>query len=113
MTPDQGAAPDDRSDNGRRGYCRGGEERPGGAAGGRGGRRAARPAGGAGPRGGPAADRGRWAVAAADQRVLESALEGEITDHLGYNKGPGRQEWRQPANGVRATTVLTDVGPVE
>ncbi|GAA1083295.1 hypothetical protein GCM10009663_28090 [Kitasatospora arboriphila] len=48
------------------------------------------------------------------KRVLESALEGEITDHLGYEKhdraGAGSGNSR---NGVRAKTVLTDVGPVE
>jgi transposase-like protein len=48
------------------------------------------------------------------KRVLESALEGEITDHLGYDKhdaaGRGSGNSR---NGSRAKTVLTDVGPVE
>ena len=48
------------------------------------------------------------------KRVLESALEGEITDHLGYDKhdaeGRGSGNSR---NGTRAKTVLTDVGPVE
>lgn len=48
------------------------------------------------------------------KRVLESALEGEITDHLGYERhdavGRGSGNSR---NGSRATTVLTDVGPVE
>ncbi|WP_042390251.1 IS256 family transposase [Streptacidiphilus melanogenes] len=48
------------------------------------------------------------------KRVLESALEGEITDHLGYEKhdrvGVGSGNSR---NGSRSKTVLTDVGPVE
>ncbi|CNF21443.1 transposase%2C Mutator family protein [Mycobacterium tuberculosis] len=48
------------------------------------------------------------------KRVLESALEGEITDHVGYDKldaaGRGSGNSR---NGSRAKTVLTDVGPVE
>lgn len=48
------------------------------------------------------------------KRVLESALDGEITDHLGYEKhdteGRGSGNSR---NGTRAKTVLTDVGPVE
>ena len=48
------------------------------------------------------------------KRVLESAFEGEITDHLGYDKhevaGRGSGNSR---NGTRAKTVLTDVGPVE
>jgi putative transposase len=48
------------------------------------------------------------------KRLLESALEGEITDHLGYarhdaagdNSGNSR-------NGKRSKTVVTDIGPVE
>jgi putative transposase len=43
------------------------------------------------------------------RRVPESALEGEITDHVGDEK-------RDPAgksNGTRAKSVLTDIGPVE
>lgn len=48
------------------------------------------------------------------KRVLESALEGEITDHLGCERhdavGRGSGNSR---NGSRAKTVLTDVGPVE
>jgi putative transposase len=48
------------------------------------------------------------------KRVLESAIEGEITDHVGYDKhdsvGKGSGNSR---NGTRAKTVLTDVGPVE
>jgi transposase-like protein len=48
------------------------------------------------------------------KRVLESALEGEITDHLGYEKhdAEGRNSGNS-RNGTRAKTVLTDVGPVE
>ncbi|MCW3820852.1 IS256 family transposase [Micromonospora sp. DR5-3] len=48
------------------------------------------------------------------KRVLESALDGEITDHVGYEKhdsaGRGSGNTR---NGSRTKTVLTDVGPVE
>ena len=48
------------------------------------------------------------------KRVLESALEGEITDHVGYDKhdaaGRGSGNSR---NGTRAKTVLTEVGPVQ
>ncbi|XUK64292.1 Mutator family transposase [Plantibacter sp. RU18] len=47
--------------------------------------------------------------------VVESALEGELTAHLGYEKhervgddGPGNAR-----NGTRAKTVLTKAGPVE
>ncbi|MEU2826716.1 transposase [Streptomyces bacillaris] len=48
------------------------------------------------------------------KRLLESALEGEITDHLGYDKhDPARKNGGNSRNGTRAKTVLTDVGPVE
>ena len=48
------------------------------------------------------------------KRVLESALEGEITDHLGYGKhdAAGKNSGNS-RNGTRTKTVLTDVGPVE
>lgn len=48
------------------------------------------------------------------KRVLESALDGEITDHVGYDKHDraGRGSGN-PRNGSRTKTVLTDVGPVE
>lgn len=48
------------------------------------------------------------------KRVLESALEGEITDHVGYDKhvAAGRNSGNS-RNGTRSKTVLTDVGPVE
>ncbi|MBE1534270.1 transposase-like protein [Actinomadura algeriensis] len=48
------------------------------------------------------------------KRVLESALEGEITDHLGRDRhertGEGDGNVR---NGHRSKTVTTEVGPVE
>jgi transposase-like protein len=48
------------------------------------------------------------------KRVLESALEGEITDHVGYDKhDPAGQNSGNSRNGHRAKTVITDVGPVE
>jgi putative transposase len=48
------------------------------------------------------------------KRVLESALEGEITDHLGYEKhDPAGDGSGNSRNGTRAKTVLTEVGPVE
>ncbi|MEV6012871.1 IS256 family transposase [Streptomyces sp. NPDC051976] len=48
------------------------------------------------------------------KRVLESALEGEITDHLGYDKhDPAGKNSGNSRNGSRSKTVLTDVGPVE
>jgi putative transposase len=48
------------------------------------------------------------------KRLLESALEGEITDHLGYDKhDPAGRDTGDSRNGTRSKTVLTDVGPVE
>ncbi|GGW97115.1 hypothetical protein GCM10010383_28670 [Streptomyces lomondensis] len=48
------------------------------------------------------------------KRVLESALEGEITDHGGYEKhDPSGKNNGNSRNGTRSKTVLTDVGPVE
>jgi transposase-like protein len=47
-------------------------------------------------------------------RVLESALDGEITDYLGYDKhDPAGRNTGNSRNGTRSKTVLTDVGPVE
>lgn len=46
--------------------------------------------------------------------VLEGALEGELTDHLGYAHGdPAGRNGANSRNGTRAKTVLTDIGPVE
>ena len=48
------------------------------------------------------------------KRVIEAALDGEITDHLGYEKhDPAGKDGGNSRNGARAKTVLTDVGPVE
>src|SRR5881227_3566626 len=48
------------------------------------------------------------------KRVIEAALDGEITDHLGYEKhDPAGKDGGNSRNGTRAKTVLTDVGPVE
>ena len=45
--------------------------------------------------------------------VLESALEGEITDHLGYDKHTkGASADGNARNGTRTKTVLTKAGPV-
>lgn len=48
------------------------------------------------------------------KRVVEAALEGEITDHLGYDRhdATGR-DGGNSRNGHRSKTVLTEVGPVE
>ena len=44
--------------------------------------------------------------------VLESALEGELTDHLGYDKHERAESASNARNGSRTKTVLTDIGPV-
>jgi putative transposase len=48
------------------------------------------------------------------KHVLETALDAEMTEHLGYDKhdwaGRGSGNSR---NGTRAKTVLTEIGPVE
>jgi Transposase, Mutator family len=48
------------------------------------------------------------------KRLVESALEGELTDHLGYDRhdAAGR-DGGNSRNGHRSKTVLTEVGPVE
>jgi putative transposase len=53
-------------------------------------------------------------LAALTKRLVESALEGELTDHLGYVKhdADGR-DGGNSRNGRRSKTVLTEVGPVE
>ncbi|ODT09251.1 MAG: transposase [Microbacterium sp. SCN 70-18] len=43
--------------------------------------------------------------------VLETALEAEITEHLGYDKH-GSSTGENARNGTRSKTVLTEVGPV-
>ena len=46
--------------------------------------------------------------------VIEGALEGELDDHLGYEKNdPAGRDGGNSRNGYRAKTVLTDTGPVE
>jgi len=46
--------------------------------------------------------------------VMESALEGEMDDHLGYGKhDPAGRNGENSRNGRRAKTVLTEAGPVE
>jgi putative transposase len=46
------------------------------------------------------------------KRLVESALEGEITDHLGYYKYDAAGRDGNSRNGHRSKTVLTEVGPV-
>ncbi len=46
--------------------------------------------------------------------VLETALEAEMTEHLGYDKhDPAGRNRGNSRNGTRAKTVLTEIGPVE
>ena len=46
--------------------------------------------------------------------VVESALEGELDDHLGYSRhDPAGRDGGNSRNGHRAKTVITDTGPVE
>ena len=48
------------------------------------------------------------------KRVLETALEAEMTEHLGYDKhDPAGRGSGNSRNGVRAKTVLTEIGPVD
>ncbi|MEU4955723.1 IS256 family transposase, partial [Streptomyces lavendulae] len=46
------------------------------------------------------------------KKILESALEGEITDHLGHEKHE-KTRAGNTRNGTRSKTVVTEVGPVE
>lgn len=47
-------------------------------------------------------------------RLLESALAGEITDHLGYDEyDPAGRNTGNSRNGARSKTVLTEVGSLE
>ena len=48
------------------------------------------------------------------KQVIETALEEEMAEHLGYERGerdakPGSNE----RNGVRSKTIITDIGPVD
>jgi putative transposase len=46
--------------------------------------------------------------------VIEGALEGELDDHLGYEKNdPAGRDGGNSRNGYRAKTLLTEAGPVE
>ena len=48
------------------------------------------------------------------KRVLETALEAEMSEHLGYDKhDPVGRNLGNSRNGVRSKTVLTEIGPVE
>jgi transposase-like protein len=46
--------------------------------------------------------------------VVESALEGEMDDHLGYGKhDPAGRNGGNSRNGARSKTLVTEAGPVE
>ena len=46
--------------------------------------------------------------------VLETALDAEMAEHLGYDKhDPVGRDGGNSRNGTRAKTVLTEVGPVQ
>ena len=46
--------------------------------------------------------------------VVETALEEELSDHLGYDKhDPAGRNGENSRNGYRTKTVLTEIGPVE
>src|SRR3954467_7083744 len=48
------------------------------------------------------------------KQVLETALEAELAEHLGYDKhDPAGRNRGNSRNGTRAKTVLTEIGPVE
>jgi transposase-like protein len=48
------------------------------------------------------------------KRVLETSLEVEMTEHLGYERhAPEGRDGGNSRNGTRSKTVLTDIGPVD
>jgi putative transposase len=48
------------------------------------------------------------------KRVLESMLEGELTDHVGYGPyDPAGRGSGNSRNGTRSKTVTTDIGPIQ
>ncbi|MBQ1022770.1 IS256 family transposase [Micromonospora sp. C95] len=52
-------------------------------------------------------------LAGVTRRILETALEAEMSEHLGYDKGdPAGRGARNARNGHSAKTVHTDLGPV-
>jgi putative transposase len=53
-------------------------------------------------------------LAGLTKTVLETALEAEMSEHLGYDKhDPVGQAGGNSRNGTRAKTVLTEIGPVQ
>lgn len=53
-------------------------------------------------------------LAGLTKTVLESALEGELTEHVGYDPhDPAGRGSGNSRNGTRPKTVITEIGPVE
>jgi len=53
-------------------------------------------------------------LAGLTKRVLEAALEGEMTDHVGYQPyDPAGRGSGNSRNGTRSKAVITEIGPVE
>src|SRR5579862_4597243 len=53
-------------------------------------------------------------LAGLTKTVLESALDGELTEHLGYDPyDPAGHLSGNSRNGTRKKTVLTEIGPIE
>jgi putative transposase len=53
-------------------------------------------------------------LAGLTKTVLETALEAELTDHLGYEKhDPAGRNGANSRNGTRSKQVITEVGPLE
>ena len=53
-------------------------------------------------------------LAGLTKRVLELALEAEMTEHVGYEAhDPAGHHSGNSRNGIRSKTVLTDIGPIE
>jgi putative transposase len=52
-------------------------------------------------------------LAGLTKTVLETALESEMSEHLGYDKhDPAGRNGGNSRNGTRTKTVLTEIGPV-
>jgi len=53
-------------------------------------------------------------LAGLTKTVLETALQAEMTGHLGYDKhDPAGRDGGNARNGTRAKTVQTEIGPVQ
>jgi putative transposase len=53
-------------------------------------------------------------LAGLTKTVLETALEAEMSEHLGYEPhDPAGRNGQNSRNGTRSKTVLTEIGPVE